>query len=242
MTDRSEDFSKPASMDAPAVPSINPPRRIRSAPPGTASASAAPPPSEVSARARRVRLKPPGAERKKCQPTGNHPIGYGRPPKHSQFKPNNPGGPGRPKGSRSQNSILRKELEAKQVVRIDGKGVKLSKRELATKMFITKAFEKGESKQLMQVIQFAQSLFPEATDSTASAPDAAATARFDQQLLQDFLAGLGMGQPVAGDRDPLAGLGLGLPDPASGVSHEAWAGSEDTNPVGRAGIRQGGGR
>ncbi|HXH61350.1 MAG TPA: DUF5681 domain-containing protein, partial [Fimbriimonadaceae bacterium] len=37
-------------------------------------------------------------------------VGYGRPPKQHQFKPGNPGGPGRPKGRLSLRAMLLKKL------------------------------------------------------------------------------------------------------------------------------------
>ena len=225
---------------APAIPAINPPRRVRTIKPDNAlavqpirakaqptPAKEQPQPQAVNPRSRAVRVKPPRGKRAKRQPTGNYPVGFAKAPEHSRFQPNNPGGPGRPKGSRSQNSILRKELEAKRVVRIDGRGVKLSNRELATKMFLTKAFEKSDPKQLMQVIQFSQHLFPETTEGGTAITDPAATAILDQQILSDFWAGREMGEPCGAGAGVLPALGIGIAAPGPGIDDGDWASAND---------------
>jgi Family of unknown function (DUF5681) len=46
------------------------------------------------------------------QPTrlDDEPVGYKRPPKHSQFQPGHPGGPGRPKGSLNLRTLVQQRL------------------------------------------------------------------------------------------------------------------------------------
>lgn len=152
-----------------------------------------------------------GSKREKRQPRGDYPVGYARPPVDGQFKANNPGGPGRPKGSRSQDSILRKELETRQTIRIAGRGVKLSQRELAVKILIRKAFEKSDTKLLLQIIQYGQQLFPEVNQTDPAVSVAGNSAR-DQQVLRDLFDGLSLGEPDPDNPDPFAGIGAPLAD------------------------------
>ena len=44
------------------------------------------------------------------KPEPTYSVGYARPPKQHQFKPGNPGGPGRPKGRLSLRTMLVKSL------------------------------------------------------------------------------------------------------------------------------------
>lgn len=55
---------------------------------------------------------------------GDYEVGFGKPPKHSQFKPGESGNPkGRDKGSRGLRKILDQETRAPQTIRIDGNEV-----------------------------------------------------------------------------------------------------------------------
>jgi uncharacterized protein DUF5681 len=50
--------------------------------------------------------------------TGDYPIGYGRPPAHTRFKPGQSGNPkGRPKSSKNLRTIIEHALTAKIVLR-----------------------------------------------------------------------------------------------------------------------------
>lgn len=53
----------------------------------------------------------------------NRPLGYKNPPKNTQFKAGNPGGPGRPKGATNATGILNKMLNGKVPVTENGKRV-----------------------------------------------------------------------------------------------------------------------
>lgn len=55
--------------------------------------------------------------------TDDEPVGYKRPPKRTQFRPGNPGGPGRPKGQTNLAAVFRKMFKARVPVVENGKRV-----------------------------------------------------------------------------------------------------------------------
>lgn len=78
-------------------------------------------------------------------------VGYGRPPRATQFRPGKSGNPtGRPKGAKKHASIeeeLRKELNKPVFVNINGRKVKKTVREIIVKQWITGAM-KGNTRAL----------------------------------------------------------------------------------------------
>lgn len=80
-------------------------------------------------------------------------IGYGKPPKHSQFKPGQSGNPrGRPSGSKSLSTILRKALSERIEVNKGGKRIKRSKLDVAIEQLVNKAAG-GDLKAFIQLSQ-----------------------------------------------------------------------------------------
>jgi len=68
------------------------------------------------------------------------PIGYGRPPKHSQFAKGKSGNPnGRPKGSKNFGLVIEAELNAKIPINENGRRRSISKREAVAKQLVNKA-------------------------------------------------------------------------------------------------------
>jgi hypothetical protein len=66
-------------------------------------------------------------------------IGYGRPPRDTQFKKGQSGNPrGRSRGSKNLTTLLDQELEMKVVIRENGRQRRISKRQAAIKQFINK--------------------------------------------------------------------------------------------------------
>jgi hypothetical protein len=69
-------------------------------------------------------------------------VGYGRPPKHSQFKPRRSGNPnGRAKGSKNFNTLFSEELMRTITVTENGKRIRMPKRQLLAKQTINKALD-----------------------------------------------------------------------------------------------------
>lgn len=67
------------------------------------------------------------------------PVGYGRPPKHSQFAKGKSGNPkGRPKGSRNFSTLLHDELNVKIPITENGNRRKITKQEAMVKQLANK--------------------------------------------------------------------------------------------------------
>jgi hypothetical protein len=76
-------------------------------------------------------------ETPKRAPTGNYPVGYARPPKGTQFQPNQSGNPsGRPKGRPSLNEIILEEAARIAKVKVGEKVLHIDKdRALMRRLF-----------------------------------------------------------------------------------------------------------
>lgn len=93
----------------------------------------------------RVRVRKPSAEAVVIAPTPQPPkrdyeVGYGKPPKHTQFKPGNRANPrGRPKESKNFKTIVGEELSQPVSARLSGRSVTMDVRRASTKAMIQKA-------------------------------------------------------------------------------------------------------
>lgn len=82
-------------------------------------------------------------------------VGYGRPPRHSRFKPGQSGNrKGRPRGTRNLKTDLEEELSEKISLREDGHSKTVSKQRAVVKALTAKAI-KGDVKASSQVIAMA---------------------------------------------------------------------------------------
>ncbi len=98
---------------------------------------------------------------------GDYEIGYGRPPRDSQFKSGRSGNPrGRPRGSRNLATLIEQELSAKVAVNEGGKRRILPKRVVIAKRFVNKAAE-GDIRTLLTLFKV--------TDLALAEPERAAT-------------------------------------------------------------------
>ena len=80
-------------------------------------------------------------------------VGYGKPPKHSQFKPGQSGNPkGRPRGARGLRTELRSELGELMTITENGKSRRVSKRRVVIKSLLAKAL-KGDVRAAEKVMQ-----------------------------------------------------------------------------------------
>jgi len=94
-------------------------------------------------------------------------VGYGKPPKHTQFKPGRSGNPkGRPKGTRNLKTDLIEELSERVAITENGKPLRVSKQRLMVKALTARAV-KGDTKAASILISLlAQTMGLDPQDST----------------------------------------------------------------------------
>ena len=125
----------------------------------------------------------------KFLPTGEG-VGFASPPKEHRF--NGKPGPGRPKASLSHDAMVRKHLERKRKVRIDGKEKSVSLRELLIMTAHKQALE-GKIKALTETLADSARLYPDLQSSSRNGGPPTLSAA-DRQLLDEHLSGLGLGE------------------------------------------------
>jgi hypothetical protein len=85
-------------------------------------------------------------------------VGYGKPPKHTRFKPGQSGNPkGRPKGAQGFTAELDRELKAIITVTENGQVIKLSKQRALVKSLLAKAL-KGDAKSVALILTHSNDL------------------------------------------------------------------------------------
>lgn len=140
-------------------------------------------------------------------------VGYGRPPRHSQFKPGQSGNPrGRRKGSRGLKTDLHTELATKFSIQINGKPIKGTKQQLMLKALATRAAT-GDVKAASLLLPLILQVFG-IEDRGA---DKAQLSSADEALLQQLLADLDVSDvaSIPGDErkaDDEGGAGEGKPE------------------------------
>ena len=98
----------------------------------------------------------------------NPPIGYGKPPKKSQYKPGQSGNlKGRPKGAKSLKSVLQKELTSKIEIKVQGKKTKATKLEAAIMKLVNDALS-GNAKALSELLKLAAIHMPQDADGVSN--------------------------------------------------------------------------
>lgn len=111
-------------------------------------------------------------------------IGYGKPPRKSQFKPGQSGNPkGRPKGRKSFSTILVEELSERLIVKEGCKTRRLTKMEAVVKQLVSKAL-KGDPRALAELLRQIKMHLPDETGEDAHALPASES---DLALLEDLM-------------------------------------------------------
>ena len=118
---------------------------------------------------------------------GDHEVGYGRPPRHSQFVKGQSGNPrGRPPGAKNLQTLLNKALNELVIVTENGGRRKISKREaIATQLVNCSA--KGDFKAIQILLAMLRDIEGHA-EAGAADPDLFTEA--DQQIIQRIRARL----------------------------------------------------
>lgn len=144
-------------------------------------------------RQRRRPAPPPEADRSNgpdaAGSSGDYAVGYGKPPRHTQFKPGQSGNPrGRAAGSKNLKTLIERELDTKVTVREAGRPVTLTKRQLIVKQLIKKAIE-GDHRSQQTLLKLDQELAASQRSANDNAPPPdAALDDDDRAILDEFVA------------------------------------------------------
>jgi hypothetical protein len=125
-------------------------------------------------------------------------VGYGRPPKHTRFKPGaSANAAGRPKGVKNFATILVNALDAKITVTENGKRKRISKREAIITQLVNKsaAADLRATQLLLNVMEKAE--------AKAAPPRTAPADEVDLKLIEGLRARMGNDQ-AEGDNDDAA--------------------------------------
>lgn len=112
------------------------------------------------------------------KPDGNYEVGYGRPPKHTQFKPGQSGNAkGRPRKSKELHKLIQAELDTTIPVNEAGREKRITKREALVKQLVNLAI-KGNAKPLQLVLAHLEKHREVEAFASTEADDAALLAAF----------------------------------------------------------------
>jgi|GEM_PF-1269614 len=105
-------------------------------------------------------------------------VGYGKPPKGTQFEKGRSGNPkGRPKGSRNKGLIIRNIMDRKVAVRENGKDRKITVFEALTEKMVAKALN-GSMNDQVKLVQLVEKHAPDMLADTPEPIDRSITVKF----------------------------------------------------------------
>ena len=118
---------------------------------------------------------------------GDREVGYGKPPRHSQFVKGQSGNPrGRPAGAKNLKSLLSKALNELVIVTENGGQRKISKREAIVTQLVNRS-AKADLKAIQILLTMLRDIESRADPGSA---DPAAFTEADQQIIQRIRARL----------------------------------------------------
>jgi hypothetical protein len=124
-------------------------------------------------------------------PDDDYAVGFGRPPRHTRFRPGVSGNPsGRPKGAKNLTTLVHEALNDPVLVAENGRRRKVSKREAIIKQLINRATQ-GDHKSTQMLLAIMQEIErrQEATDPAATTFDAG-----DEKAIEQLKTRLGQSQ------------------------------------------------
>ena len=114
-------------------------------------------------------------------------IGYGKPPRHTRFKPGRSGNPrGRPSGSKNLATVLSEALNEPVIVAEDGRRRKITKRQAIIKQLVNRSAKADlrATKILIDIIQdIERRTEPASAETSFSAADEKVIAQLKARLL-----------------------------------------------------------
>lgn len=116
-------------------------------------------------------------------------VGYGKPPKHTQFKPGKSGNPkGRAAGTKNLKTELSEELSEKMLIKEGGNPKKVSKQRAMLKALIAKAVH-GDTKAsqvlLSMIAKFVDDPITAVAETELTESDKAILEKFKAKILSD---------------------------------------------------------
>lgn len=123
-------------------------------------------------------------------------VGYGKPPKHTQFPHGNGPGKGKPKGAKNLKTIVTSVTGAKVSSKINGKLKKISKLEASIHQLANKAAA-GDLKAIEKLVALYERYGPE-EQSLMPKPE---ETKADLETLQNYLAMQKFGEDVSEEEE-----------------------------------------
>ena len=133
--------------------------------------------------------------------TEEYKVGYGKPPKHSQFPYGNGLGKGKPKGAKNLKTIVNLATAAKVSTKINGKVKKISKLEAAVHQLVNKAAG-GDLKAIEKLIALQERYGPEEQSIVPTAEETIV----NLDVLQNYLTLKNLFNDDIGGKDDIASV------------------------------------
>jgi hypothetical protein len=123
--------------------------------------------------------------------TRDYEVGYGKPPRQTQFKKGQSGNPkGRPGGIKNLSTVLSEALNEPVIVAENGRHRKITKRQAAFKQLVNEA-AKGNWRALKLLVDILQDIERRTEPETAESSFSAA----DEKVIEQLMARLAKGEP-----------------------------------------------